>query len=118
MSDHSDAPKPHHMWNNLVAMSIADITFLCSARDGLITHPKLMSAREISDAASCRLLMSIVVTAVERVIEMWSEEPFLREYNSTRTTNGERLRLLRKCVEKAGVRVGEDTIEDYLAIKY
>jgi len=104
--------------DGFIQLSVADFTFLRQGRTALLTHPKIRPFVQESEAAACRLLILAVVTSLDRVLEQWKGDEFLEMYHSSKTSNGDRFRILKVCFEQTGVRVDAETIEDYLAIKY
>lgn len=101
-----------------ITASADDIVFLRQARDALLTHPRISVDGRALDAAMCRLMTLTAITAIERILEAWKGVPFLERFDADKISNGQKIQLLQQCLADAGVTATQDTLADYLALKY
>jgi len=100
------------------------LEYLPLGRQALLSHPLFSkTVRDHVNSAYCRLAVMAVVSAVEAVLEAWSENgPKARElwdtYEDDKKSNGDRIGALFEAFNSAGVQVERDTLDKYLAIKY
>jgi|GEM_PF-5324071 len=95
-----------------------DVLTLKFARNALLSHPKRPILGHQEDAAFCRILMMVTVSAVESVLDLWHDNVGIRAYFATRASNEDRVRALKLSMQEAGVSVDENVLFDFLAIKY
>lgn len=97
-----------------------DIIHLVEGRHAILTHPLRHFGKSGCNAASCRILATVMVGNIEAMLE--SHRPYdlsrtLDAYFDSNTSNGDRIRSLCDAFKQRGL--DEQAIfNDYLAIKY
>ena len=112
-----DAEELRRQLETHIQASVADLQYLKQSRDVLLTHPSRVFAID-RDAASCRVALVGVVTAIDRTLELWQGADFLHEYEQSGKSNGDKIRALERCFSASSVQDCSAAVEDYLAIKY
>jgi hypothetical protein len=104
--------------NQQIQAAGADLEFLRSARDTILTHPKFSMPRSEAEAAIGRLIAVSAISAVEKVLKAWRGEAFIAHYSDDKKSNHDRVRLLSQGFRDTGVTVDDDVMNDFLAMKY
>lgn len=97
-----------------------DLIFLAEGRAALLTHPLRRELPDLVTASFCRLLAIVMIQSIEHMLTVWrkkhTELGFEKYFG--RSTNEEKIEILRSAFETNGVQADDGVLRDFLAIKY